>query len=75
MTTDVSAQPNLISTRSRSVAENPAITLLGVWAHPDDESYLSSILMSRVASAGGRGPVNLIVRHEYRGTDVPLDMS
>jgi len=30
------------------------ITLLGVWAHPDDEAYLSSALMHRVVEAGGR---------------------
>src|SRR4051812_6743095 len=30
------------------------ITLLGVWAHPDDEAYLSSALMQRVIAAGGR---------------------
>jgi LmbE family N-acetylglucosaminyl deacetylase len=30
------------------------ITLLGVWAHPDDEAYLSATLMHRVSTAGGR---------------------
>src|SRR5690606_22008818 len=30
------------------------VRLLGVWAHPDDEAYLSAGLMSRVAVAGGR---------------------
>jgi LmbE family N-acetylglucosaminyl deacetylase len=29
-------------------------TLLGVWAHPDDEAYLSAGLMARVVAAGGR---------------------
>jgi LmbE family N-acetylglucosaminyl deacetylase len=29
-------------------------TVLGVWAHPDDEAYLSAALMHRVRSAGGR---------------------
>lgn len=29
-------------------------TLLGVWAHPDDEAYLSAALMHRVSTAGGR---------------------
>jgi LmbE family N-acetylglucosaminyl deacetylase len=34
---------------------NPGpITLVGVWAHPDDETYLSAILMHRVVRAGGR---------------------
>lgn len=31
-----------------------AITLVGVWAHPDDETYLSAVLMRRVIHAGGR---------------------
>jgi LmbE family N-acetylglucosaminyl deacetylase len=75
MTTDVSAQPNLISTRSRSVAENPAITLLGVWAHPDDESYLSSILMSRVASAGGRVVMASATRGEGGGSGDPRELA
>lgn len=29
------------------------LRLLGVWAHPDDEAYLSAGLMHRVAAAGG----------------------
>ncbi|HYN34855.1 MAG TPA: PIG-L family deacetylase [Ilumatobacteraceae bacterium] len=29
-------------------------TVLGVWAHPDDEAYLSATLMHRVRAAGGR---------------------
>jgi LmbE family N-acetylglucosaminyl deacetylase len=29
-------------------------TLLGVWAHPDDETYLSAAFMHRVRTAGGR---------------------
>lgn len=33
--------------------------LLGVWAHPDDECYLSAGLMSRVVASGGR--VRIIV--------------
>ena len=28
--------------------------MLGVWAHPDDESYLSAALMHRIVAAGGR---------------------
>lgn len=28
--------------------------LLGVWAHPDDEAYLSAALMARTAGEGGR---------------------
>ncbi|HEX6311555.1 MAG TPA: PIG-L family deacetylase [Acidimicrobiia bacterium] len=29
-------------------------TLVGVWAHPDDEAYLSAGLMARIAASGGR---------------------
>jgi LmbE family N-acetylglucosaminyl deacetylase len=45
-------------------------TLLGVWAHPDDEAYLSSGLMSRVRNHGGRVVVVTATRGE-RGTDDP----
>jgi LmbE family N-acetylglucosaminyl deacetylase len=45
-------------------------TLLGVWAHPDDEAYLSSGLMSRVRNHGGRVVVATATRGE-RGTDDP----
>jgi LmbE family N-acetylglucosaminyl deacetylase len=30
------------------------VTLLAVWAHPDDEAYLGAGLMSAIASSGGR---------------------
>jgi LmbE family N-acetylglucosaminyl deacetylase len=33
---------------------NPLGTILGVWAHPDDESYLCAGLMARAARAGDR---------------------
>ncbi|WP_395695635.1 PIG-L deacetylase family protein [Nocardioides sp.] len=45
-------------------------TLLGVWAHPDDEAYLSSGLMSVVRDAGGRVAVVTATRGE-QGTDDP----
>ncbi|GAA1478707.1 PIG-L family deacetylase [Nocardioides aestuarii] len=32
----------------------PPRSLVGLWAHPDDESYLSAGLMDRVLRAGGR---------------------
>ncbi len=44
--------------------------LLGVWAHPDDEAYLSAGLMARVAAAGGRVTVITATRGE-KGTDDP----
>jgi LmbE family N-acetylglucosaminyl deacetylase len=34
--------------------ENPLGTILGVWAHPDDESWLCAGLMARAAAAGDR---------------------
>ena len=45
-------------------------TLLGVWAHPDDEAYLSSGLMALVRRAGGRVVVVTATRGEH-GTDDP----
>ncbi len=44
--------------------------LLGVWAHPDDEAYLSAGLMARVADAGGSVTVLTATRGE-KGTDDP----
>ncbi len=44
--------------------------LLGVWAHPDDEAYLSAGLMARVIQAGGRVTVVTATRGE-KGTDDP----
>ena len=44
--------------------------LLGVWAHPDDEAYLSAGLMARVIDAGGSVTVLTATRGE-KGTDDP----
>jgi LmbE family N-acetylglucosaminyl deacetylase len=38
-------------------------TVLGIWAHPDDEAYLSAGLMARAVRAGGR----VVCRHATRG--------
>jgi LmbE family N-acetylglucosaminyl deacetylase len=38
--------------------------LLGVWAHPDDEAYLSAGLMARTVAAGGRVTVVAITDGE-----------
>jgi LmbE family N-acetylglucosaminyl deacetylase len=35
-------------------ADNPLGTIFGVWAHPDDETYLSAGLMARAVRAGDR---------------------
>ncbi len=34
--------------------DNPLGTILGVWAHPDDETYLCGGLMARAVRAGDR---------------------
>lgn len=44
--------------------------LVGVWAHPDDEAYLSAGLMGRVTDAGGSVTVVTATRGE-KGTDDP----
>jgi LmbE family N-acetylglucosaminyl deacetylase len=44
--------------------------LVGVWAHPDDEAYLSAGLMARVTDAGGEVTVVTATRGE-KGTDDP----
>jgi LmbE family N-acetylglucosaminyl deacetylase len=38
-------------------------TVLGIWAHPDDEAYLSAGLMTRAVRAGGR----VVCVHATRG--------
>jgi LmbE family N-acetylglucosaminyl deacetylase len=45
-------------------------SLLGVWAHPDDEAYLSAGLMGRVADAGGEVVCSFATVGEA-GTDDP----
>ena len=45
-------------------------TLLGIWAHPDDEAYLSAGLMFRARAAGHRVVVATATRGEL-GTDDP----
>jgi LmbE family N-acetylglucosaminyl deacetylase len=45
-------------------------TLLGIWAHPDDEAYLSAGLMADVRRSGGRVVVVTATRGEH-GTDDP----
>jgi LmbE family N-acetylglucosaminyl deacetylase len=45
-------------------------TLVGVWAHPDDEAYLSAGLMAQFVRRGGRVVVITATRGEL-GTDDP----
>lgn len=42
-----------VGNRSMPIARPLPRRLLGVWAHPDDEAYLSAGLMARVVDAGG----------------------
>lgn len=49
-------------------------TLLGVWAHPDDEAYLSAGPMATAVRAGQRVVVTTATRGE-RGTDDPAEVS
>ncbi len=44
-------------------------TLLGIWAHPDDEAYLSSALMASVRRHGGRVVVATATRGEHGTPD------
>lgn len=53
-------------------------TLLGVWAHPDDETYLSATLMQRVVARGGRVMLVCATRGELGSDDPgvdPLDLA
>ena len=54
----------------------PVRTLLGVWAHPDDEAYLSSALMAAVRREGARVVVVTATHGEHgTGDPVPLRQS
>jgi LmbE family N-acetylglucosaminyl deacetylase len=48
---------------------DPLGTVLGVWAHPDDESYLCAGLMARTAAAGERVVCVTATRGELGSTD------
>jgi LmbE family N-acetylglucosaminyl deacetylase len=49
------------------------LTLLGVWAHPDDEAYLSATLMHRVIDAGGKVVLVTATRGELGSSDPDQD--
>jgi LmbE family N-acetylglucosaminyl deacetylase len=51
------------------------MTLLGVWAHPDDEAYLSSALMSRFLKVGGRVVLATATRGEGGGSGDPAELA
>jgi LmbE family N-acetylglucosaminyl deacetylase len=56
---------------SRVIAADQLGTVLGVWAHPDDEAYLSAALMALARHAGQRVVVVTATAGE-RGTDDPV---
>lgn len=54
-------------------AEQRGFTLLGVWAHPDDETYLSAALMRRVVNEGGHVVLICATRGELGSNDPQVD--
>jgi LmbE family N-acetylglucosaminyl deacetylase len=50
-------------------ADNPLGTIFGVWAHPDDETYLSAGLMTRAVRAGDRVVLVTATRGELGSPD------
>lgn len=65
-------RPSRRDTPIRTAAGVPALgTLLGIWAHPDDEAYLSAGVLAAAAAAGGRVVVLTATRGEH-GTDDPV---
>ena len=44
-------------------------TILGVWAHPDDEAYLSAGLMARAVRNGSRVVCDTATRGEGESMD------
>lgn len=57
----------------RRLEQGEPLTMLGVWAHPDDEAYLSAILMQRVIAAGGRVVLVTATRGELGSSDPECD--
>ncbi|PVZ11152.1 PIG-L deacetylase family protein [Actinomycetospora cinnamomea] len=56
----------------RTAATVPRLgTIVGVWAHPDDEAYLSAGVLAAAAAAGQRVVVVTATRGEH-GTDDPV---
>jgi LmbE family N-acetylglucosaminyl deacetylase len=59
----------------RTALPTPPRRLLGVWAHPDDEAYLSAALMARVTDAGGSVTVVTATRGELGTPEAALQGS
>ena len=63
---------NWVTHPGKRVPRRP-FTLLGVWAHPDDETYLSAALMRRVVRTGGRVVLICATRGELGSDDPQID--
>lgn len=51
-------------TTDQSSTPTPQTRVLGVWAHPDDEAYLSAGLMAEIVHAGGAATVVIVTDGE-----------
>src|SRR5262245_47334102 len=60
-------QPPKVREMEPASTQSKSMTLLGVWAHPDDEAYLSAALMNRVVNSGGRVVLVTATRGELGG--------
>ena len=69
MTSHHTPQTDHPPTRTQPVTGSDIGVLLGVWAHPDDEAYLSAGLMATVRAAGGRVAVVTATRGEHGTSD------
>jgi LmbE family N-acetylglucosaminyl deacetylase len=70
MTSHHTAQANHPATKTAYLPASNIGVLLGVWAHPDDEAYLSAGLMATVRAAGGRVVVVTATRGEHGTSDL-----
>jgi LmbE family N-acetylglucosaminyl deacetylase len=61
--------PTAPSTWTQPSSASDIGVLLGVWAHPDDEAYVSAGLMAAVRAAGGRVVVVTATRGEHGTSD------
>lgn len=61
--------PSTDHTVHRTAPFTPPRRLLGVWAHPDDEAYLSAAMMARVTDSGGSVTVVTATRGEQGTAD------
>jgi LmbE family N-acetylglucosaminyl deacetylase len=65
------AAPHSAALQGPAQAPQP-FRMLGVWAHPDDEAYLSAALMARVVDAGGSVTVVTATLGEQGSADPAL---